>query len=723
MAKKEATVIILDIGKSMSEVVEGKPSKLESALKAVMQLIQQKILFHKNDEMGVVLVGTRETVNHLQDSGYQNITMLHDITPPTVDMLKSLEQLEPQRAEGDIIDGLIVGMDMLNRHEGKKFERRIFLVTDAGSSINAEDLPTVVDHFNKMGSKLNIIGIDFKEENDQNEDRRSEVKKENEKVLRQVAEQVEGIVVPVHEAMQMMSYFRSKTVLQRTSFRGHLEVGTELKVPFWSFVKTMELKFPALNKISAVSQQSAQPRSMGVAIERTYSIVSEPDTEVGPDDRVKGYRYGRTIVPFSKIDEESLKYETDACLKVIGFTSNKSIPRHHFMANTEMFVHDPRDPYSGPSLSALIHALAETDSVAIVRYVKRARSIPHLGFLWPHIKSDYECFFYNTLPFAEDIRQYTFASLAPERARKAFVPSQDQKNAAEELIRSLDLMKSAEDEEGNPMEALKPKHTYNPALQRFYQCVQYRALHPQAPLPKIDPQIERYVRPDAELFYKASSALDSFRDSFPLQKSEAVKEKQDRVYWKDAIAANEVKLDSYVPDPNKKRKLEGGDYVSDFTLDNLLAGGVSEVGSIRPEEDFTEMMQRRDVDLVDKAIEGMKNRIVQFVNDSVLDRLYAKSLSCLVTLRDGCMREEESDKFNSFLKEVRSLFEGKRRDDFWQLVAKKEITLISEDESPDSSISAEEAAEFLTKPQAAQVEVKIHRPSDQEIDDLLEMAE
>lgn len=35
----------------------------------------------------------------------------------------------------------------------------------------------------------------------------------------------------VHEAIEMMSYFRSKGVLQRTTFRGVLEISPHLKIP------------------------------------------------------------------------------------------------------------------------------------------------------------------------------------------------------------------------------------------------------------------------------------------------------------------------------------------------------------------------------------------------------------------------------------------------------------------------------------------------------------
>ncbi len=86
-----------------------------------------------------------------------------------------------------------------------------------------------------------------------------------------------------------------------------------------------------------------------------------------------------------------------------------------------------------------------------------------------------------------------------------------------------------------PTEALKPKHTYNPVLQHFYQCVQKRAMNPDAPLPPLDPTIAQYVNPDAELFEHASAALQQVAEQFTLTKTDH-KQKLARKYWKDQLA-------------------------------------------------------------------------------------------------------------------------------------------------------------------------------------------
>ncbi len=69
------------------------------------------------------------------------------------------------------------------------------------------------------------------------------------------------------------------------------------------------------------------------------------------------------------------------------------------------------------------------------------------------------------------------------------------------------------------MEALKPKHTFNPVLQHFYQCVQKRAFNKHASLPKLDPLIEKYVNPDEQLLEKSENSLIEFKIQFPLTKT------------------------------------------------------------------------------------------------------------------------------------------------------------------------------------------------------------
>lgn len=667
-------------------------SGLEQAVKAVELLVQQKLMHPSRDELGLVLFGTRETHNQLSEDGYQHITVAREIMGADIDLLRYISTITPEGADGDFIDALIVGMDLLIRKTaGKRYEKRIFLVTDAGCPVNQDDLDVVCEQFLKIDARLNVIGVGFEEDDDQragsqDDNDKAEFKRKNERLIREFAERVHGVVVPVQRAIEMMSFIKPKPVLQRTSHRGCLEISAHVKIPVWSYIKTMERKLPTLKKVSVVSQLSGdEGASMDVKLERTYHSITDPDTEVAPDEKVKGYKYGKTLVPFSMVDEAVLKYEAAKCLQLIGFTSAKNVPRHQFLGNVECIVPEPGDGSAAAALSALAHALAETGSLAIVRYVKRNKGNPYLGCLSPHIKPDFACLYFCALPFAEDLRQYPFASLA-RPLRKAYAPSEEQLEATQALIDSMDLMTAATDEDGNPMEAVKPKYTYNPALQNLYRAVLHRLQHPDEPsLPPVDPAIQEALRPDLGLADKLRPALDRYKAAFTFTRVEGAAAKVERRYWRDRLADTDVQLESYVPEVKKQRKNPEEEGIS---MESLMSGATSDVGPINPEQDFSDMLARRDVDLVDKAVEQMQGRIKQLVEDSVGTQLYDKALQCLQTLRHGCMIEDEHQRYNEFVDELEGYYRHKRRDDFWRLLCARGLNAPLRDTTSPSPFGA-----------------------------------
>jgi hypothetical protein len=90
-AAKEAVVVIIDVGETMSTPYADGTTPLEIALKAVNLLLQQKVcsfrcaalaetikmLFSRKDEISVVLFGCEATDNPLYDGeNYTNISVL-----------------------------------------------------------------------------------------------------------------------------------------------------------------------------------------------------------------------------------------------------------------------------------------------------------------------------------------------------------------------------------------------------------------------------------------------------------------------------------------------------------------------------------------------------------------------------------------------------------------------------------------------------------------------
>ena len=70
---------------------------------------------------------------------------------------------------------------------------------------------------------------------------------------------------------------------------------------------------------------------------------------------------------------------------------------------------------------------------------------------------------------------------------------------------------------------------------------------------------------------------------------------------------------------------------------------VGKIGDLTPVQYFEALISRRDSpDWVVKAINEMKNKIFDLVEDSHEGDNYPKALECLVALRKGCILEQVS---------------------------------------------------------------------------------
>ena len=117
-------------------------------------------MYASSHELGIVLVNSSQTENHLNDrySGqYQNVRTFRAIEKLDLDSFRRLEEIEcekgplPKGAGGDLMDGLIVAADLLNEYCGtKKYKRRVFLITDGerDTQYSKEELRTVIENFN-----------------------------------------------------------------------------------------------------------------------------------------------------------------------------------------------------------------------------------------------------------------------------------------------------------------------------------------------------------------------------------------------------------------------------------------------------------------------------------------------------------------------------------------------------------------------------------------------
>jgi len=814
-------VIIVDVGRSMGRQSEdGRATGLDNAKHAMQLMIQQKLLFTKQDEMAIILLGTEETENALNEEdpeSYQHICVLKQLQVPDLNLLEAINSIEASSsAEGDCVDAILVAMHLLHARVGKlRFQKRIYLITDGAAPIldDPEAMQRIEEGMRRDEFKLNIIGIGFKED-DEDEDEEDEaeeeykaakkeeqkeedgngaaaaaaaddgygvhgagpgpgrggVKKEfddrtdiqrfNESFLKRFASNVDGMVFNISSAIQLLSVFRSRSVNQVTKFRGPLEVSPACIFQVWAYSKTQMQNMPTMKKMVVRTDDASSAAGMGmgeeekyggggggggwggdedeeggyggssaasssgggnVQMERTYlnQLDETGQREVPADMRIKSFRYGKEQVPFSEEDLEHLKFRSEKGIKILSFVPQKLIPRHHYISTVDCIVAQPGDYTSALGLSALIHACYDTAKVAVVRYVKRQDANPLLGILIPVVKADMEAFYFNQLPFEEDIRDFPFSGLEDVHL------TDHQKAAALELVRSMNLMTAARDDDDEPIEALKPRYTFNPALQRFYQCVERRALDPEAPIDELHPSIQKYILPDPSLMRQAAPKIRAFKQAFQLKLVEA-KEKSKKRNWKDWYSSEVQDADVEMARKRMREQAEGaaagggdgaaaaagaageaiaGSYdsrsiQSDFSLDAAMSAPVDHVGSVNPVSDFLALLSRRaDPDAIPRAMDELVQRIREFIEQSYRGSYYDRALECLRVLRKECVRLEEADRFNRTLNELKQAYgPGKKRhEEFYERMKQTtdpKLLPITDTETSASSVTEEEANRF-----------------------------
>lgn len=280
-------------------------------------------------------------------------------------------------------------------------------------------------------------------------------------------------------------------------------------------------------------------------------------------------------------------------------------------------------------------------------------------------------------------------------------------SAIDDLIDSMSLVKKNEEED--IVEDLFPTSKIpNPEFQRLYQCLLHRALHLQERLPPIQQHILNMLDPPTEMKAKCEIPLSKVKTLFPL--TEVVKKK-------DQVTAQDVFQDNREEGPAAK-KYKTGKEEGHISISSLAEGSVTKVGSVNPVENFRVLVRQKIASFEEASLQ-LISHIEQFLDTN--ETLYfMKSMDCIKALREEAIQFSEEQRFNSFLEALREKVEIKQLNHFWEIVVQDGVTLITKDESPGSSVTAEEATKFLApKDKAKEDTTGLEEGGD--VDDLLDM--
>jgi ATP-dependent DNA helicase 2 subunit 2 len=512
------------------------------------------------------------------------------------------------------MDALIVGADLLmTMTAGKKtFEKKIFLFTDPNSSkpINTNGLDQIVSQLNDHQICLNVILLD-------DHVVETDTAGGNKQTLSEFCERVsDGAVYNVQEALGLLQQFMTRRVRQVATFRGLLTIlPGDLEIPINLFTKTSIQRLPSAKKYSPYGKEGLE-RSLTYQQYPQEGPLEGGTSSTGKEELIKAYRYGRSLVPFHKIDEAQMGFKTSKSFQVLGFLSANQIERESFMSGVYAIVGEPGNASALRAISAIARALYEKDMVALVRYVRAENNPPKLGILQPRIKSSYESLLFNILPYSEDQRKYTFASF-PARADS----SADQDAIMKEWINGMDLMEAARDEDGNAMEALRPGDTFNITFQAHYSAVQNRALHPNAPLLPPDASLLAHLSTPQSLLDSNAQVFDRLTRAFPLRtrtlNQQQVSDQVSRLWTQ---TTNALPTKSFDSDDDEEEKTNNN---SKRQLDPS-----------NPIPDFLAMLNDKHQDLVENALMQLMELIPKFVEQSNIELAF----ECFRELRSAALK-------------------------------------------------------------------------------------
>ncbi|OWM64948.1 hypothetical protein CDL15_Pgr028666 [Punica granatum] len=679
---REGLVLLLDVGPSMHHI-------LPDVEKLCSMLVQKKLIYSKSDEVGVILFGTEETENELtkEVGGYEHVVVIQNIKVVDRDAVQTVKKLA--RGTVSVLDAIVVGMDMLIKKYGatNKGKKRMCLITDGLSPIKdpyegskEDQVHTIAGQFTKHGLKLECIVFRGNLPPDADE----KIMAENDRILNLFPRETRAKIIHVESPTSLLGAIRTRNITPVTIFRGDLEITSELKIKVWVYKKTSEEKFPTLKKYSDKAPQFDKFAKHEVKVDYEYKSYDGSSKVVPPDQRIKGYQYGPHVVPISSDEWDAVKFKPEKGVKLLGFTDASNIMRYHYMKDVNIFIAEPGNMGATVAISALARAMKEMDKVAILRCAWRQgqRNVV-IGVLTPNVSdSDIipDSFYFNVLPFNEDIREFQFPSFG--NLPTSLQPNEDQQKAADNFVMMLDLGPSDDHQE-----ILSPDFTPNPVLERFYNCLDLKAQNPDAKVPPLDKTLKKITEPDPELFVRNKSVINAFRRHFEVKPNPKLK-KSSRRFVREKPSGS---------DDEKEYNGISASTAADAT-DSKTAVKVEKIGNLTPVQDFEAMMSCRDSpEWVNKAIKDMSNKIYDLVEDSLNGDNYPKAMEMLMALRKGCIREQEPKQFNDFMRLLCGFCQKNDLQSFCDMLASEGLTLISKTEAADSDVSDEEARCFLVK--------------------------
>ncbi|KAF2198884.1 DNA-dependent protein kinase [Delitschia confertaspora ATCC 74209] len=525
---KDAILFAVDISESMlqrpppsDDKKADRDSPATAALKCAYQLMQQRIISHPNDMMGILLFGTEKADlkegSTIGDQGFPHCYLLEDLDVPSAQDVKQLRDLvEDEEQAAEILTpakepvGLSTVLFCANQIFTTKApnfsSRRLFLVTDndnpAQSKIDKDTTITRARDLYDLGVIIELFPISRPGHGFDRSKFFDDLiyptspSDPDALALTSSTTKISGSGDGISLLQSLLSSINSKATPRRALFSIPFEIapGLQIGVKGFLLIKRQEHVKSCYVWVGGEKPQIVQGSTSHLA-DDTARVVEKTELR-------KAYKFGGEAVTFSEEEFKQIRQcFGDPIIRIIGFKPMSSLP---IWANTNKatFIYPSEADYIGSTrvFSALQQKLISSKKMGVAWFIPRRNAAPTIAAIIPGEEKygdDGEQvmppgLWLVPLPFADDLRQ------CPEQT---ILKSTDElTDIMSKVIHQLQLPKGVYD----------PSRYPNPDLQWFYRILQAMALEEELPDHPEDKTIPKYRQIDK----RAGQYIEEFGAAF-----------------------------------------------------------------------------------------------------------------------------------------------------------------------------------------------------------------
>lgn len=528
--------------------------------------------------------------------------------------------------------------------------------------------------FKEEGYEVDILGPDiYSDEHD----------KESIQLARQFVESTDGATATFEHTMQYLLFHRKKAV-KAMPWNVDLSIGPNIKIPVSSYIR---LKVePALKKwMKAVKDPIANTTSTSETLVKIREFVNQDNEKVEQSDTIAGYHYGQKIVPFSECDKDMLYKSGEKCLSIYGFTNADNIQWQNLSGDGLQYVYARKDDKKAQEvLKCLVMNLHELNLVGIVRKVHNNNNAPKMFALLPVIDTNFVCLSMIALIYKEDIKQMSF----PSTNLKKHECTDEQVNAFVDLIKAMDLTK-AYDETFDDSEAFPIAECYSPSAQYVLDCIAFRAMNPDKPLPKPRKEIMDLFEVPPMLVKNAKEPINKIKTLFTLNKVESKPKRNKDIGMDIDLLQPLIDMQSGL-DQNMKAEDAG---VSDIPKVTMPAPEipitVKNISTVDPVGNYKALKNQN------KTLSELGPEMTKVIENLIIyniDGNYSKAVDAMKYLRNDYVKDDPTN-YNSWLQKFKLELHESDKKNVLNLIMENKVGFILKEENALSTYDTEDSHE------------------------------